>query len=78
MNIKDDGTQIMFYTDFQSYQAFKAFYSFLRPAADCLCYSSDKTVLSKKKKRKRSLPPTNELFLTLIRLCVGLMEQDTL
>ena len=76
MSIKDDATQIMFYTGFRSYQAFEAFYRFLGPAADCLCYSSDKTVSSKKKRRNRSLPPTEELFLTLIRLRVGLMEQD--
>ena len=73
---KDDATQIMFYTGFRSYHAFEALYRFLGPAADCLCYSSDKTVSRKKKRRNRSLPPTEELFLTLIRLRVGLMEQD--
>ena len=76
MNIRDDGTQIMFYTGFQSYQAIEAFYHFLGPAAECLCYSSDKTVSSKKKRRDRSLSPIEELFMTLIRLRVGLMEQD--
>ena len=36
-----------------------------------LSYSSDKIVLSKKKRRNQSLPPTEELFLTLIHLRVG-------
>ena len=68
----------MFYTGFQSYQAFEAFYSFLGPGPDHLCCSSDKTMSSKKKRCNRSLPPTEELFLTLICLRVGLMEQDLL
>lgn len=76
MNIKHDSTQVMFYSGFQSYEAFEAFRTFLGPAANCLCYSSDKTVSSKKKRRNRLLPPTEELFLTLIRLRLGLFEQD--
>ena len=74
-NIKDDDCQVSFYTGFQSYKALEAFYTFLGPAAECLCYSNV-VVSSKKKRRNRSLPPMEELFLTLIRLRLGLMEQD--
>ena len=76
-NMKEDNSQIMYYTGFHTYQAFEALYSFLGPAAEHLCYySSDKIVSRKVKRRSRSLPPTEELFLVLIRLRGGLMEQD--
>ena len=38
MNIKDDDNQVLFYTGFQSYGALEAFYDFLGPAAETLCY----------------------------------------
>ena len=64
-----------FYTGFQSYKALEAFYTFLGPAAECLCYSNV-VVSSKKKQRNRSVHPMEEPFLTLIHLHLGLMEQD--
>ena len=63
------------YTGFQSYKALLPFFTFLGPAAECLCYSNV-TVETKKKRRNRSIPPIEELFMTLIRLRLGLMEQD--
>ena len=47
-NIKDDDCQVSFYTGFQSYKALEAFYTFLGPATECLCYSN--VVVSSKKK----------------------------
>ena len=48
MNMKDDKSQISFYTGFQSYKALEAFYNFLGPATESLCYSN--VVVSTKKK----------------------------
>ena len=78
MNMKDDNyvnSQISFYTGFQSYKALEAFYNFLGPATESLCYSNV-VVSTKKKRHHRLLPPLEELFLTLVRLRLGLMEQD--
>ena len=73
--IKNDDSQVSFYTRFQSYKALLAFFTFLGPAAECLCYSNV-TVETKKKRRNLSIPPIEELFMTFIRLRLGLMEQD--
>ena len=64
-----------FYTSFQSYKALEAFYTILGPAAECLYYLNV-VVSSKKKRRNQLLHPMEELFLTLIHLHLGLMEQD--
>ena len=74
-SIKNDDSQVSFYTGFQSYKALLAFFTFLGPAAECLCYSNV-TVETKEKQRNRSIPPIEELFMNLIRLRLGLMEQD--
>ena len=39
-NIGNDDAKVAFYTGFPSHNALKAFYNYLRPAVDYLCYSS--------------------------------------
>lgn len=76
MNIKDDDAKVLFYTRFNSYRTFGAFFCFLGPAVNSLCYSSKNVTMVKKNRRHRSLPPIEECFLTLVRLRAGLTEQD--
>ena len=76
-NMKGDDSKIAFHTGFPSYGALKAFYDFLGPAVDQLNYSSNNSEDSQKQKcRPRILPPLEEFFLTIVRLRLGLMEQD--
>ena len=80
--IQDDNAKVAFYTGFSSYACLQAFYQFLGPAASCLIYSKkqEEHLVQKggesKMFRPRSLPPIEELFLTLVRLRLGLLEQD--
>ena len=81
-SIKDDDAKIAFYTGFSSYSYFKPFFVFLEPAASNLIYSKkqEESCSQTGEKSKhcwpRCLPPTEELFLTLVNLCLRLMEQD--
>ena len=60
----------------------KAFYDFLGPAADNLKYSKKQeesdiqSGAESKRLRQRSLPPFEEFFMTLVRLRLGLVEED--
>jgi hypothetical protein len=75
--IENDDTKVSFYTGFPSYKHFKACFDFLGPAVDHLEYRDSLKVLPKSKKgRPRSLSPIDEFFLTLVRLRLGLLEQD--
>lgn len=77
-NFKGDNAKIAFHTGFPSYGAFSAFYNFLGPAVNELCYSSKHKDGQEETKRcrPRILPPLEEFFLTMVRLRLGLMEQD--
>ena len=79
-NMKEDDSKIAFHTGFPSYGALKAFYDFLGPGVDNLCYSSksneDNQEDAQRRCRPRILPPLEEFFLTMVRLRLGLMEQD--
>ena len=79
-NIGTDDTKVAFYTGFPSHNALKAFYNYLGPAVDNLCYSSKQSDSQSdtvnKRCRPRALPPLEEFFLTMVRLRLGLMEQD--
>ena len=76
-NFKGDDGKITFHTGFPSYDSLSAFYDFLGPAVNELCYSSNKNGQdSQKRCRPRILPPFEEFFLTMVRLRLGLMEQD--
>lgn len=60
----------------------KAFYTFLGPSVENLKYSKKQEELDiqssveNKRLRQRSLPPMEEFFMTLVRLRLGLVEQD--
>ena len=79
-NIKDDDTKINFYTGFMT--VLKAFYDFLGPSVDHLKYSKrqettdSQSGIENKRLRPRSLAPIEEFFMTLVRLRLGLIEQD--
>ena len=81
--IKDDDVKVAFYTGFPTSLCLKAFFQFLEPAASDLIYSKKqeenhvRTGEETKRYRPRSLPPIEEMFLTLVRLrLIGLLEQD--
>ena len=70
---------VAFYTGFQSFGALQAFYSFLGPAVDHLFNSAkhaDNAEAIKHQCPQRTLPPLEEFFMTLVRLQLGLKEQD--
>ena len=81
-NIKGDDSKLAFYTGFPAFSTLKAFFNFLGPAVDNLKYSKkqeEADVLSgaeNKRCRQRTLPPLEEFFMTLVRLRLGLAEQD--
>ena len=79
-SIAGDDTKVAFYTGFTSYARLKACYDFLGPAATklqhCTRDSSTATEKSKKIGRQRSLSPLEKFFLTMVRLRLGLLEQD--
>ena len=72
----DDG-KVAFYTGFPTYNHLKICYDFLGPAAEQLIYRDSVRVLDHSNRgRPRCLPPLEEFFLTLVRLRLGLLEQD--
>ena len=81
-SIKDDDGKISFYTGFPLFLTLKAFYTFLGPSVENLKYSKKqeeldiRSSIEKKHLHQRSLPPMEEFFMTLVRLRLGLVEQD--
>ena len=76
-SIVSDDSKVAFYTGFPSYDHLKICFEFLGPAASQLIYRDSRRVLDHSNKgRPRSLPPMEEFFLTLVRLRLGLLEQD--
>ena len=76
-SIANDDVKVLFYTGFPSYQHLKICFDFLGPATEQLMYRDSRRVFDHSNKgRPRSLPPMEELFLTLVRLRLGLLEQD--
>ena len=80
---KDDPKLFMFYSGFQSYDLFKTFSEFLRPAVGKLIYwgsntknDDSATLESSKRGPKRRMSPEQELFIVLTRLRCGILEQD--
>lgn len=78
---KSSDTDFEFYTGFQNYDRFKVFYNYLSPACTKLSYAGSKngkieSAEQKKRGRKRSLSPEEELFLVLTKLRCGLLERD--
>ena len=76
-SIASDDSKVAFYTGFPAYDHLKICFDFLGPAASQLIYRDSRRVLEHSNKgRPRSLPPMEEFFLTLVRLRLGLLEQD--
>ena len=70
---------LQFYTSLPSYPVFMCLYRYLEPLVChlCLCRSDIKTTSTQSfKPRARALQPIDELFMALIRLRLGLLEQD--
>ena len=70
-----------FYTGFPDYSTFKIFFDYLSPACNSLIYHGSNTgVISteeqKKRGRKRTTFPEQELFMVLARMRCGLLLQD--
>jgi hypothetical protein len=70
----DDET-IKFYTGFPSYQHFITFFEFVKPSAQTMtyCYASNMSV-SRPGSKKMVL--VDELFMFLVRIRLGLLQQD--
>ena len=77
-NIVKIDKMVSFYTGLPSYSALKTCFKFLGPAVHFLHYSRGKTSesISEKRFRPHALSPLEECFLVLVRLRLGLMEQD--
>ena len=78
-NIRDDNDKVRFYTGFSTIGLLMACFNFLGPCVNKLNYwhgSSQTTQVKSCKGRKRILPPLEEFFLVLVRLRLGLFEQD--
>ena len=78
-NIADNDKKVSFYTGFPTHAALMACFKFLGPAVNQLIYWNSKlddTCGTKKKGRPQTLAPIEEFFLVLVRLRLGLLEQD--
>ena len=76
-DIKDNDKSMNFYTGLQSYGVFKWLYDRLSHKVSGITYTNSKKE-SKGKKRgpKRLLSGEEEMFLTLVRIRLGLLEED--
>ena len=77
------GLYIMFYTGLPDYKSFLALYNFLKPRPGFqLNYCNGRTNVPARKSyvtsrgRPRNLNAIDELFLTMNRLSLGLLEKD--
>ena len=76
-NIQDDDEKIRFYTGFSSCAALMVCFDFLGKGSSKLNYwGSTKLEAKTDKGHKRALLPLEEFFLVLVRLRLGLFEQD--
>ena len=76
-NISNDNSKVKYYTRFSTFSALMVCYNVLGPSVNKLNYwSSGTSELKSNKGRKRLLSSLNELFLLLVRLLLGLFEQD--
>lgn len=77
-NVGHNDRTIAFYTGFPSFETLKACFDFLGPSVHNLIYWNAKRTSSNSKGRgrNRTLPPLEEFFMVLVRLQLGLLEQD--
>ena len=74
-NISHDEKMITFYTGFPSFTTLKTCFEYLGPAVNHLSYKENESDACRSG-RPHILPPMEEFFLVLVRLRLGLMEQD--
>ena len=81
--VKDDHKMLKFYTGICDYTTFEALYKYLGPAVHNLAYKDSQTnsgnILTPeyvKRGPKRTLNPEEEFCLVLVRLMLGLLEED--
>lgn len=75
--IKESDKLMLFYTGLQSYAVFKWLYERLKDKIPGITYTSYKKESSGKKRGpKRQLSGEEEMFMTLVRLRLGLLEDD--
>ena len=79
--IGDDDNKVRFYTGFATLSALMVCFNFLGDSVNKLHYwastsSAVEAQTKSSKGRKRILPPLEEFFLMLVRLRLGLLEQD--
>ena len=70
-HIVDNDVKVAFYTGFPSYKVLDSCYTVHE-----LCYIGENGMSRGKRCRSRALPPLEKFFLTLVRLRLGLMEED--
>ena len=82
-NIKDDQKLFSFYTGLPDYETFKILFDSFGSAVNNLVYIDSNTNRNKinspsytKRSPKRNLTPEQEFFLALVRLRLGLLEED--
>ena len=80
-HISNDDAKVRFYTGFSTISALRACYDYLGPSVNHLKYWSsslvtDESSMKSNTGRKRILPPMEEFFLVLVRLRLGLLEED--
>ena len=76
--ISDNSSCISFYTGFADATAFESFFEFLKPMAQKMDYRGTGKLKTGKSKPgpPRKLSLINEFLMTLVRLKVGLLEED--
>ena len=74
-DIKQDDKLVLFYTGFNSYKVFLAFYEFLGPAVEKLNYWGSKQN-PRKRNRSTKLRPMDQLLMTLMKLRLNLKLLD--
>ena len=76
-SFEDNDAKLKFYTGFSSWRLFCAVFEML-PGKDNVQYHGHARTLfeGEKRGRKRALNPLNEFFATLVRLQLGLLEED--
>ena len=76
-SISMDDKKVVFYTGFPTYASLEVCFEFLRPSVHELMYwNGQKLPDAKVIHRQRTLPPMEEFFLVLVRLRLGILEQD--
>ena len=80
-HISNDDAKVRFYIGFSTISALRTCYDYLGPSVNHLKYWSsslvtDESSMKSNTGRKRILPPMEEFFLVLVRLRLGLLEED--